>query len=139
MAGRIQNEDIKTSAEIVSGGGTASQLPNDDKIYVTANGINKTLKQAIIDQDIGAPPVCGKEDAQLSGTDISNGYIDLSVEALSGSLLVTHERQVLKEGVDYSLSIVSLVTRVTWAGDFAIGGISELVENDIVDFQYIEG
>lgn len=54
MAGKIQNEDIKSSAELVSAGGTAAQLPNDDKVYVTANSLNKTLKQAIIDGDLAA-------------------------------------------------------------------------------------
>lgn len=53
MAGRIQNEDIRSAAELVSAGATAASLPNDDKIYVTANGVNKTLKQAILDGDIG--------------------------------------------------------------------------------------
>ena len=50
---KIQNEDIKSSAQLIAAGGSASQLPNDTKIYVTANSINKTLNQAIIDQDIG--------------------------------------------------------------------------------------
>lgn len=53
MAGKIQNEDIKSAAELVSAGATAASLPNDDKVYVTASSINKTLKQAIIDGDIG--------------------------------------------------------------------------------------
>lgn len=50
---KIQNEDIKSSAQLIAAGGSASQLPNDTKIYITANSINKTLNQAIIDQDIG--------------------------------------------------------------------------------------
>lgn len=54
MAGQIQNEDIKSVAELTSAGGTAAQLPNDTKVWVTANSINKTLQQAIIDGDIGA-------------------------------------------------------------------------------------
>lgn len=53
MAGKIQNQDIKSVAELVSGGATAASLPNDDKVYVSANSINKTLKQAILDGDIG--------------------------------------------------------------------------------------
>jgi hypothetical protein len=134
---RIQNEDIKSSAQLISGGGTAAQLPNDDKIYVTANSINKTLKQAIIDEDIGAPPVCNKESKTLTNTNITNGYVDLSFEALAESMTVVSNRMVLIEGVDYNLSIVSLVTRVTFAGDFAVGGNSELQENDILYFQYI--
>lgn len=53
MAGKIQDADIKSAAELVSAGATAASLPNDDKIYVSALSINKTLKQAIIDGDIG--------------------------------------------------------------------------------------
>lgn len=53
MAGKIQNEDIKSAAELVSAGGTAAQLPNDIKIYITALSLNKSLYQAIVDGDIG--------------------------------------------------------------------------------------
>jgi len=53
MSGKIQNEDIKSLAELTGAGGSASQLPNDTKIYVTANGLNKQLSQAITDGDIG--------------------------------------------------------------------------------------
>jgi len=137
MAGRIQNDDVKSVAELTSGGGGASNLPHDTKVYVTALGINKTLNQAIIDEDIGAPPVCNKESNVLDSTDISNGYVNLAFEALAESLLVIYDRQVLIEGVDYTLSIVSLVTRVTWAGDFALNGNAELVDGDTVYFQYI--
>lgn len=137
MAGRIQNSDVKSVAELISGGATAAELPNDTKIWVTASGINKTLSQAIIDGNIGGNPVCGKESALLDATDISNGYVDLTVEALANSLIVTVNRQILNEGVDYTTSVVSLVTRVTWAGDFMLGGQAELVENDNVYFQFI--
>lgn len=52
MSGKIQNEDIKSSAEIISAGGTAAQLPNDSKIYVTANSYNKLLSAAITAGDL---------------------------------------------------------------------------------------
>lgn len=50
---KLQNEDFKSEAQITGAGGTASQLLNDTKIYVTADGINKTLDDAIADGDIG--------------------------------------------------------------------------------------
>lgn len=53
MAGRIQKQDVKTSAELISAGATAADLINDTQIYVSANSINKTLSQAIIDNDLG--------------------------------------------------------------------------------------
>jgi hypothetical protein len=53
MAGRLQNEDSKTLAELTGAGGTVAQLLNDTKIYVTANSLNKQLSAAITDGDIG--------------------------------------------------------------------------------------
>lgn len=53
MAGKLQNEDFKTESELTSAGGSASQLLNDTKIWVTGNSINKTLDDAIVDGDIG--------------------------------------------------------------------------------------
>lgn len=53
MRGRIQNEDIKSVADLAAAGGSPSQLPNDDKVWVKARGILKTLYDAIVDGDIG--------------------------------------------------------------------------------------
>ncbi len=49
---KIQNENIKSEAELIADGAAKSQLPNDDKVYLTANSLNKTLKEAIEDGDI---------------------------------------------------------------------------------------
>lgn len=51
MAGKLQNEDHKSLAELTGAGGSASQLLNDTKIYVTGLSLNKQLSQAIIDGD----------------------------------------------------------------------------------------
>jgi hypothetical protein len=56
MATKLQGVDIKNSTEIVAAGATIAALPTDDQIYVSASSINKTLKQAIIDGDIGSSP-----------------------------------------------------------------------------------
>ena len=50
---KIQNEDLKSESDLIADGATKASLPHDSKIYVTANSINKTLEQAIIDGDIG--------------------------------------------------------------------------------------
>lgn len=52
-AGRLQNSDFMTEAELTGAGGSVSQLLNDSKIYITGAGINKTLDDAIADGDIG--------------------------------------------------------------------------------------
>jgi hypothetical protein len=51
--GKIQKQDIKTVAELTNAGATAADLPNDDQIFVSALNINKTLKDAITDGNIG--------------------------------------------------------------------------------------
>lgn len=50
---KIQGADIKNSTEIVAAGATIASLPTDDQIYVSGKSINKTLKQSIIDGNIG--------------------------------------------------------------------------------------
>lgn len=53
LAGKIQKQGIKTAAECVSAGATAATcLPEDTQIYVTASGLNKSLYQAIVDNDL---------------------------------------------------------------------------------------
>lgn len=139
MPGKIQNEDIKSSSELVSLGGTAAQLPNDDKVYVTALGINKTLKQAIIDGDIsGGGGTCEKESITLSGTDITNGYVALSFQSSSNSIDLHVDRLKMFESRDYTTSIVSLVTRITFAGTFVSSGNDALVAGDVLYVEYIQ-
>lgn len=50
---KIQRQGIKTDTEIVTAGGAIANLPGDDQVYVSANSINKTLRNAILDGDIG--------------------------------------------------------------------------------------
>lgn len=47
MAGRIQNEDIKSLAELVAAGGAKAQLPNDDRLYVAAFSSGKTMQEVL--------------------------------------------------------------------------------------------
>lgn len=49
---KLQGADLKTEAELVTAGADKTYLPRDTQIYVTANAINKTLDDAIIDGDI---------------------------------------------------------------------------------------
>lgn len=111
MAGRIQGADIKTSTEIVNAGGTIAQLPTDDQSYVTANSINKTLKQAIIDGDISGGQTALTfakslitQTAGSMGTS-SGGYIQqdagaLIENSLPTALVVTNDAT---DGVKYTV------------------------------------
>lgn len=67
---KIQRQDIKTEAELATAGAPASSLPGDDQVYVAANSINKTLRQAIIDGDIGGG--AGGINYILNGSALAN-------------------------------------------------------------------
>jgi len=71
MAGKIQNEDIKSSAELAAAGGADSQLPNDTKVYLS--GKAKTLSAALSDKTLEY--ISGEFDNGNSGT---TKTIDLS-------------------------------------------------------------
>lgn len=77
MSGKIQNEDLKSEAELISGGATASSLPNDNKIYVAT--YSKRLDQAIA-------------DGNILGTAHSG---DTSAHGVSGDVVGTTDVQVL--------------------------------------------
>ena len=60
------------------------------------------------------------EEFVLNATDISNGYVDLANEAEAGSVLVYPDGGTpADQGTDYTLSVVSNVTRVTFAGNLS--------------------
>lgn len=114
MAGKIQNQDIKSAAELVSAGATAASLPNDDKIYVTALSINKTLKQAIIDGDIGG----GGAPVEQTSQSISGG----------GTISVTEDNAIIPVAGNAGAQVAS--TTPFGAGPFTAGQTIELIGTD---------
>lgn len=52
-AGKLQNQDFKSLAELTAAGATASSLLNDTKVYITANGVNDQLSNAITNGLLG--------------------------------------------------------------------------------------
>lgn len=93
MAGKIQNEDVKTLSELTGAGGAVSQLINDTKIYVTGAGLNKQLSQAITDGDIGGVETYISNYNAESGTTGWSTYADAAgtrpVDGTGGSANVT--------------------------------------------------
>jgi hypothetical protein len=77
-----------------------------------------------------------KETFTLSGTDITNQYVNLAKLTLSNSMDLVVSGTMQVEGVDYTLSTVSGVTRLTFAGDLASGGNAALVSGDILYVKY---
>ncbi|RTL05229.1 hypothetical protein EKK58_08760 [Candidatus Dependentiae bacterium] len=77
-----------------------------------------------------------KESLTLNGTDITNGYKDLAFEAVTESLNLHVNGQYFHETDDYTLSTVSSVTRLTFAGQLASGGDAALVDGDVLKLKY---
>lgn len=53
MTGRIQNEDVKSEAELIAGGATKASLPASTKMYLADFGLNKRFDEAIANMDLG--------------------------------------------------------------------------------------
>ena len=108
-AGYLQNEDFKTEAELVGAGGSVSQLLNDTKIYVTGNGINKTLDDAIVDGDIGGGGTLTAK-GELQG---HNGTDEASVPAASGDGLFLVSDLAEATGLKYTNTLSGAFNPVT--------------------------
>lgn len=81
----------------------------------------------------------GKESITLSGTNITNQYVDLAQTILANSLDFMVAGLIMNEGVDYSVSLTGGAggkTRVSFLGDLATAGASALVATDVIYFKY---
>lgn len=81
-----------------------------------------------------------KETFTLTGTDITNQYVDLAKVAHTGSIdVVPVGGPVQRETSDYTLNYTGGTgskTRVTFAGDMATGGGAALVSGDVLTIKY---
>jgi hypothetical protein len=66
----------------------------------------------------------------LIAGDITNQYVDLANKTIDQSVQVFFTGVLQTQGTDYSLSIVGLITRVTFIGDLATGGAISLIATD---------
>lgn len=74
-----------------------------------------------------------KDTFTLSGTDISNGYVDCSQLTIADSMnLLIEGAGPAIETVDYTLSTVGGVTRIT----FSAGVLALLASGQVVQAQY---
>lgn len=130
---KIVSTTISTTGALNGGSGTKLSA-RVDASTVKINGSNnlEALKQT-------------QERITLTGTDITNQYVDLakaiygaSASDNSASLAVVGGIQQEKT-VDYTVSLTGGaggVTRITFAGDLATAGASELISGDILMISY---
>ena len=77
-----------------------------------------------------------KEAFSLSSIDITNQYLNMTHLAYTGSIDFVVDGLVHSEGIDYTVTTVGGVTRITFFGSLASGGVSALVASDYVVVKY---
>lgn len=84
-SGRIQNEDIKTLAELQAAGGSKNQLPAASKIYTNQFGVNSTVEEILSNRLIHGQPLLIH---QGSPADSKIYFEPSSISTVEGSALV---------------------------------------------------
>lgn len=79
-----------------------------------------------------------KETMEVSAEQASQGYIDLSMQAMEHSVHMFVGPLYAVEGIDYSVSVEGGVTRITFMGQLASGGVSEITSGDQVQVKYMK-
>jgi hypothetical protein len=101
----------------------------------TLNTLGVTLKDLITGiGELGENII--ENDLTLVSQDVTNGYIDLSFIVIPHSLILYHGRAKLHETIDYTLSTVGEVTRVTFIGTSAPGGDEEIAVDSVIKYKY---
>ena len=79
-----------------------------------------------------------KEQITLSAGDITNGYVDLANQAVANSVVAFIDRLGMHQGSDFSVSVVSNKTRITFKnGSSLIGdGAEAPASGDVLSFTY---
>lgn len=136
-----RSADADEDAEVTQGMSTWVLLGDENArtgwMLSTADPIDVGVTElTFVQVPISDAPVFEELKKTLSATDITNQYFDLAHLALPGSLKLSFGGLQQTFGDDYDLSEVGGVTRVTFDGDLATGGASELVENDVLVLNY---
>lgn len=72
----------------------------------------------------------------LSGTDITNGYINLANLAIQASINAFVDRLAIHETDDYTVSTVGGVTRMTFVGNLVTPSEQALAAGDVITVKY---
>lgn len=79
------------------------------------------------------------ESITLGAGDITNQYVDLAFKAQPETVMLAVAGVTQWEGVDFTMSVVGGVSRLTFAGQLATGGAAELQSGDVLRIRYIKG
>ena len=136
-----RSSDADESAEVTQGMSfdVAEGLVNGKRRFLltTANITLGTTSLNFVAVPTGSELKQSKtEEFTLSAGDISNQYVTLANAVINQSVQVFYSGVLQQQGSDYTLSLSSGVTRVTFAGDLASAGFISLVAGDMLTIKY---
>jgi hypothetical protein len=130
-----QTFTIRSTEDLDLAGTSISLINENDEIFVPSQPEHAATK-AYVDSQISANKDFSKETFEIDVTS-ELSYIELAQAPVANSLVVFVNRLAVHEGEDYTVSVVDGVTRLTWAGEFAVGGIEEIELGDFIRVTYM--
>ena len=109
---------------------------NSAKLYVTKDTDTIYYYKDSVYTELNPDLPFSQEKITIGATELSNQYIDLAQEVNPNSIQAYINRLAIHLGDDFTVSVVGGVTRITFAGDIASGGVSELDPGDTLYIKY---
>jgi hypothetical protein len=140
-AGGLKIDATELAVEPADFAGDGLEDDGSDNLKIKRVFTNEST--GIIDLSLSASGISivnrwGKESYVVIAADtvLASDYYDLDHEIEANSLVAFVDRLAIHEGIDYNLSVVSGVTRVTFIGDLVGPGQSQLSAGDRLTFTY---
>lgn len=109
---------------------------NSSKLYITKDTDTIWYYKDSVYTKLNPDLPFNQEKITIGATELSNQYVDLAHEVTSGSIQAYINRLAIHMSDDFTVSVVGGVTRLTFAGAIAAGGISELDAGDVLYIKY---
>lgn len=148
IASNIDPAALDSLTEIVAAF-QAADADINNAISSLGTGSSSALSQEIIDRQLADAALdvrvqelesvtWGQQKTTVDATVISNGYIDLSVEIVPGSMHASVDRLIIHEGAaeDYIVATVSGVSRVTFQNNMIGASEQALSIGDSIYLKY---
>ena len=139
LAGKAASSHTHVAADVTDFGSAAktAAVVNSTAGSETDQAASVSAMKSYVGGEIAAVliPEGKKQRIVLTSTDITNGYVDLSFQAMANTMMVSTGGVVHNEGSgdDYTVSVVGGVSRVTFEPDFK----AILAAGDDIYFQYL--
>lgn len=139
LAGKAASVHTHTASAITdfSSAAKIAAVVNSTAGSETDQAASVSAMKSYVSSAVGAVqvPTGKKQRIVLTSTDITNGYVDLSFQAMASTMIVQTGGVVHNEGSgdDYTVSVVGGVSRVTFEPDFK----AILAAGDDIYFQYL--